>query len=156
VICNNTEPYIVTDRTQYQRDTFTLSTSHTDYTKSATTTMISIIFTFVPWILLLSAFFIDNWCTRELFLGNIKMYVTITTTPCFGVITIIRERTICKAVAIWCKFNRNEKFPQQNSLLFMTDQTWLEMSLIWYLTALLIKTKFFYYKPPCWCLTINR
>jgi len=39
--------------------------------------------------------FITNWCTRELFLMSIKVYIKITTAAtCFGEITIIRERTI--------------------------------------------------------------
>ena len=46
------ELYIVTDRWNHQRDTFTLSTSHTHYTKPATPTMISM-FCFYVFILCL-------------------------------------------------------------------------------------------------------
>jgi len=47
---------------------------------------------------ILSKFFITNWCTRELFLKSIKIYIKITIAPiCFGVITIIWEPTMYKA-----------------------------------------------------------
>jgi len=55
----------------------------------------TIISTFLPCILLLSKFFVTNWCTRELFskeYWNLHK-ITIAAT-CFGVITIIRERTV--------------------------------------------------------------
>jgi len=38
------EFYVVTDHTNHQRDTFTLSTSQPDYTKPATQTIVSMLY----------------------------------------------------------------------------------------------------------------
>ena len=57
-------------------------------------TFLSIIFTFVPCILLLSSFLLQSDAQENCFQSSIKICIKIKIAPtCFGVITIIREHT---------------------------------------------------------------